>query len=109
MTRAEPARVLAAVLGIAGAAACAPATRAHHHVEIAGLVFRPGALTVAPGDTVSWINRDIVPHTATAREGRWDSGEIPAGGSFTLVVGEPGELRYYCRYHPDMTAALSSR
>lgn len=96
-----------AAFAVAWAAACAPAPRAHRQVEIEGLAFRPAALVVASGDTVSWTNRDIVPHTVTAAEGQWDSGEIPAGGSFTVVVGGSREQRYYCRYHPTMTATLS--
>jgi plastocyanin len=40
-------------------------------VTIAKLVFSPEELKVKVGDTITWINKDIVAHTATAR-GDWD-------------------------------------
>jgi len=38
--------------------------------------YDPRALSVAAGDTVEWVDHDLVPHTATARNGRWDSGVL---------------------------------
>src|SRR2546423_277336 len=44
--------------------------------------FHPAVLTVAAGDTVVWVNRDIVPHTATATGGtKWDTGQLTHGQS----------------------------
>ena len=95
-----------AALAIAGvAASCAPADRArHHHVEIRDLAFAPDTLEVEPGDTITWTNHDIVPHTATA--GGWDSGELGPGQRFTLVVGDSAEAGYACLYHPTMKGRL---
>ncbi len=80
-----------------------------HTVTIEGNAFRPDDLTVARGDTVVWVNHDFYPHTATDTEGRFDSGLIPAGGSWTLTVDSPGELRYLCTFHPAMKATLRVR
>ena len=41
-----------------------------HVVEIRNLEFTPKELTVVPGDTITWINYDLVPHTVTADDGR---------------------------------------
>lgn len=71
-----------------------------------GLMFQPTDRQVASGDTISWVNHDIVPHTVTGFEGRWDSGDIPPGGSFTLVAERAGTMRYKCRYHPTMIGSL---
>ena len=44
------------------------------------MAFHPEVLEVQRGDTVVWINRDIVPHTATAtRKSGWDTGTAPSG------------------------------
>lgn len=73
-----------------------------------GLMFQPPDREVAPGDTISWINHDIVAHTVTGFDGRWDSGEIPPGGRFTLVAESADTLRYKCRYHPTMVGSLGA-
>lgn len=71
--------------------------------------FQPATLTVTVGDTVTWVNRDIVPHTVTAMDGAWDSGEVPPGGAFVLIVGRRDVTPYVCRYHPTMVGALEAR
>lgn len=85
-----------------------------HFVEIATFAFLPEVLVVNVGDTVTWTNRDIVPHTATSLPGLWDTGFIESGGSISLRVtaqmfdATQGE-NYYCEYHPQMRARLSRR
>ncbi len=80
-----------------------------HTVLIEGMRFQPQGLTVAAGDTVVWINRDMVPHTATSASGRFDSLEIAAGKSWTYTVRATGEFDYICTYHPLMKAILRVR
>lgn len=80
-----------------------------HTVTIEGNAFRPDDLTVDRGDTVVWVNRDFYPHTATATEGSFDSGAIPANESWVLTVETSGELRYFCTLHPTMKATLRVR
>ncbi|HET8712597.1 MAG TPA: cupredoxin family copper-binding protein [Gemmatimonadales bacterium] len=96
---------LAVLLFAAFGGSAAPRT---HTVEIRGMQFRPAALTVAVGDTVVWINRDIVPHTATAT-GKWDTGTIAQGASGRLVAARPGALDYICTLHPTMRGTLIIR
>lgn len=99
---------LAAVLACAGGAASWPPGNfsRHHTVEIRNLMFKPQGLHVASGDTISWVNQDIVPHTVTAGDGEWDSGEMPPGETFTWVAKGSGSNRYICRYHPTMSGNL---
>jgi plastocyanin len=77
-------------------------------VEIRGMAFQPTVLEVAPGDTVVWINRDIVPHTATAG-GRypWDTGILAQGDSGRYVPSRSGESAYSCTLHPTMQGKLT--
>ena len=44
-----------------------------HKVAMVGMQFQPEVLTVAPGDTVVWVNQDVVSHTATSTAGGFDS------------------------------------
>jgi len=72
------------------------------------MAFVPAALTVVPGDTITWTNRDIVPHTASGPEESWDSGNLAAGAAASIVVGAGGLGEYRCSYHPMMTGRLTT-
>ena len=88
------------------AAKNAQAMPAVHVVTIQDMKFVPAALTVRQGDQVTWVNKDLVPHTASASGSQFDSGAIAAGASWTYTVKETGTLDYVCRYHPGMRATL---
>ena len=64
------------------------------------------SLTVARGDTVVWVNKDLVPHTATSKTGAFDSQTIQAGKSWKFTVRKKGDFAYVCTFHPTMTATL---
>ena len=67
--------------------------------------FGPVPANIKAGDTIVWVNRDIVPHTATARNGSFDV-VIPSRRSANMVVGRAGTIAFYCRYHPGMRGSL---
>ena len=68
--------------------------------------FVPERLEVAVGDTVTWTNRDLVPHTVTAAGAGVESGNLAPGESWKFVARRRGEMDYLCRYHPSMKAAV---
>lgn len=68
--------------------------------------FVPARLTVAPGDTVTWINRDFVPHTATAADSSWDSGILEQGDRWSLAIESSGSIDYTCLFHRTMSGRL---
>lgn len=69
----------------------------------------PDRLEVAVGDTVTWTNRDLVPHTVTSAAAGIESGNIAPGASWKTVVKRRGEFEYTCRYHPTMKATLVAK
>lgn len=77
-----------------------------HIVHIRSFVFAPKTVTVRPGDTLRWINNDIVPHTATADDESWDTGTLKKGESADIVMKEDMAMSYFCRFHPMMKANL---
>ena len=77
-----------------------------HTVVIRQFAFVPETLEVSIGDTVVWVNEDIVPHTATAADGDWDSNALNRGESWSLAIRAPGTADYSCRFHPAMRARL---
>lgn len=106
--------LLAALLagGIAPAHAPLPEPAGHitrHVVEMRAFAFAPAKLEVEVGDTVVWLNRDPVPHTASDSLGAWDSGTMAAGARWIWVARAPGRVAYLCALHPAMRAALTVR
>ena len=75
-----------------------------HTVEIRKLVFVPASIKVKAGDTVIWANRDIVPHTASAADGSWDTGLIASNQKKSIVITGDTATLYFCQYHPSMQA-----
>jgi plastocyanin len=53
-----------------------------------------------------WVNKDLVPHTATSKAGGFDSQVIPAEQSWRFTARKKGEFAYICAFHPTMTATL---
>jgi len=77
-----------------------PAT---HTVTIDGAQFSPATLTVKAGDTVVWVNKDLLAHTATethTTKGGFDSKVIQPGKSWRYVARKKGEFPYTCAFHP---------
>jgi plastocyanin len=90
------------------AGAAQPATKPKiHTVKIEGMLFVPAALTIKPGDTVVWVNTDIVEHTATATA--FDSKMIAAGKQWKHTFKSKGSFDYACKYHPPMKGTLTVR
>jgi plastocyanin len=100
--------VAAAVMAILVAGAAAPRMSAAtavrkpvtHTVTIDGARFSPADLTVRVGDTIVWVNKDILAHTATSRNGAFDSKVIQPGRQWKYVVKRKGDFAYTCSFHP---------
>ena len=65
-----------------------------------------GFESVGKGDVVVWVNKDPVPHTATAKGAALDSGSIAASGSFRFTATREGRFDYVCTLHPTMKGVL---
>ncbi|HET7179434.1 MAG TPA: plastocyanin/azurin family copper-binding protein [Chryseosolibacter sp.] len=77
----------------------------YHTVEIKQMKFSPAELQVSKGDTVVWVNNDIVAHDVTEESARkWTSSLIPANGSWQMVVSQSSD--YYCSIHVVMKGKL---
>jgi len=83
-----------------------PTAPAGTSVTMAGSRFAPSTLTIAPGETVRWFNDDALPHTVSASDGGWDSGNLAPGQTFERRFDEPGSYPYLCRYHPGMVGTV---
>ena len=77
-----------------------------HNVEIQDFSFIPEIIEARIGDRISWTNRDIAPHTATADNESWDTGTLEKDQQATITVYKDMVLTYFCRHHPSMTANI---
>ncbi len=84
----------------AAAAAGVPAT-------IVDFEFRPAALTVGIGDTVTWFNQGPTIHTATSDQGVWDTGVLSRGQSGSFTFRSAGTFPYHCTIHPFMRGTVT--
>jgi len=84
------------------------AARATVQLVVSGIAFGEIKQPLTVDDTIEWINKDVVAHTATARNKDWRV-VIPENGKATLVLKKPGTVDYYCEYHPNMTGRLVIR
>jgi plastocyanin len=75
-------------------------------VEMRAMAFAPMHIEVSAGATVEWTNRDQLEHTITANDGSWDSGPIPAGGTWRHTFAQPGTYTFHCTPHPFMTGVV---
>jgi plastocyanin len=85
------------------AAATAPAGPT---VMIDNFTFGPTTLTVAVGTTVTWQNRDDIPHTVVADDKSFKSKVLDTDERFSFTFTKAGEFGYFCSLHPHMTGKV---
>jgi plastocyanin len=90
--------------GFAASAQEKPATATE--VKIDNFVFGPAAITVPVGTTVTWINRDDIPHTVVSTEKLFKSKVLDTDDKFSFTFTKPGEYPYFCSIHPKMTGKV---
>ena len=70
--------------------------------------FNPSTITVVIGvnNTVEWVNDDIAPHTVTANDGSFSSGNLNPGDTFSFTFTKQGTYMYHCNYHSWMLGTV---
>jgi plastocyanin len=75
-------------------------------VKIDNFSFGPQAITVPVGATVTWTNRDDIPHTSVSTEGVFKSKVMDTDEKFSYTFTKAGTYPYYCSIHPKMTGQV---
>ena len=75
-------------------------------VKIDNFSFGPDTLTVPVGTTVTWTNRDDIPHTVVSTDGVFKSKVRDTDEKFSYTFAKAGTYPYYCSVHPKMTAKI---
>jgi plastocyanin len=94
------------------------AAAAEHQVVIDGMAFHPKLVHVRPGDTITWLNKDMFVHNVTAGAAQAGSGthsgahsgahsgDLAPGKSWHYTVPAGGSFDYACTLHPVMTGRV---
>nr|WP_245283683.1 cupredoxin family copper-binding protein [Bradyrhizobium sp. URHD0069] len=83
---------------------------AHAHAEetnvmIDNFTFEPAQLTVKVGTTVTWKNRDDIPHIVVSA-GKFRSKALDTDDSYSFTFTAAGDYKYFCSLHPHMTGMI---
>jgi amicyanin len=105
--RRVPSAAAAALAAMAlGAASPAPGASSAPTVAIDNFTFGPQALTVPVGTTVTWVNRDDIPHTVVAVDKSFRSKVLDTDDKFAFTFTKAGAYDYFCSIHPHMTGKV---
>jgi plastocyanin len=76
-------------------------------VGIDNFTFNPQAVTVKAGTTVTWTNRDDIPHGIAATNNAFKRSQaLDTDDSFSFTFTTPGTYQYFCYIHPHMTGTI---
>ena len=116
MRRSVSVAILAAVLAIGLVAtvegrrgfALNAQEKALMEVKIDNFSYAPATLTVAAGTTVTWTNRDDIPHTVVSTDDpkTFKSKVLDTDEKFSFTFSKPGTFAYFCSIHPKMTGKV---
>lgn len=78
-----------------------------HMIEIRAMQFQPSELIVNKGDTVIFLNKDMLVHDVTEeKEKAWSSSPLEPNMSFHKVITE--SAAYFCSFHPSMKGTITT-
>jgi len=75
-------------------------------VRVDNFTFGPETLTVAVNSTVTWVNKDDIPHVIASNDGLFKSKALDTDQSFSYTFTKPGTYPYYCSIHPKMVGKI---
>jgi plastocyanin len=84
----------------------ASAGSAAFQVKVDNFSFTPATITVPAGTTVTWENRDDIPHTVVSDEKVFRSKALDTDDTFSYTFTQRGTYPYFCGLHPKMTGTI---
>jgi plastocyanin len=106
MRRAAAAVAVTAAFAVPAIYAVAASPASKVDVDIAKFLFAQKEITVAPGTTVVWTNRDETPHTVAASDKSFSSKGLDTNDKFEHTFAREGDFDYICTVHPFMTGVV---
>ena len=75
-------------------------------VRVDNFSFGPETLTVPANSTVTWVNKDDVPHVIASNDGLFKSKALDTDDKFSFTFNKAGTYSYYCSIHPKMVGKI---
>jgi plastocyanin len=97
---------LALVSGWVPAREAAAADTSDATISIDNFTFTPERVTVKAGTTVTWRNKDDIPHAVASSTRLFKSKTLDTDDAYTFTFLTPGTFDYFCSLHPHMTGTI---
>ena len=78
----------------------------NNQVKIDNFTFGPKTVTISAGTTITWANRDDIPHTVVSTDNAFKSKVLDTDQEFSYTFTKPGKFEYFCSIHPKMTGTV---
>ena len=75
-------------------------------IQIENFTFSPAELSIKPGTTVTWTNPDDIPHSIVEDKTNFPPKPLDTGEKFSMKFTVPGEIGYFCGFHPHMKGKI---
>jgi plastocyanin len=75
-------------------------------VRVDNFTFGPDTLTVPENSTVTWVNKDDVPHVIASNDGLFKSKALDTDDKYSYTFSKAGRYSYYCSIHPKMVGKV---
>ena len=75
-------------------------------VKVDNFTFGPQTLTVPLNTTVTWVNRDDIPHVIVSNDGVFKSKALDTDEKYSFTFTKAGTYAYFCGIHPKMTGKI---
>ena len=78
----------------------------NNEVHVDNFSFGPDTLTVPANTTVTWVNKDDVPHVIASNDGLFKSKALDTDDKYSYTFTKAGTYSYYCSVHPKMVGKI---
>lgn len=75
-------------------------------IKVDNFTFGPDTLTVPVNGTVTWVNKDDIPHVIASNDGLFKSKALDTEDKYSYTFTKPGTYAYYCTIHPKMVGKV---
>src|SRR5579884_1582966 len=75
-------------------------------IRVDNFTFAPATITVPVSSTVTWVNKDDIPHVIASNDGAFKSRALDTDQKYSYTFIKPGTYAYYCSIHPKMVGKV---
>src|SRR5437763_3502962 len=97
---------VASVLVLHPTGAKGEAAASRMEVRVDNFTFGPETLAVPVNSTVTWVNKDDIPHVIASTDGVFKSKALDTDQRFSYSFTKAGTYAYYCSIHPKMVGKI---